>query len=231
MSHHDENGPRVLKHGLSSRMFHWGLILGFIPAALTGFVIWLKPGSEDFVNLAMRIHIIGAAILSLSAVLYVLTSLDRVIAFIRLIFTWDSGDIKWMKIGGGYMEKIFLGKEIPVPPMDKVNSGQKMMGLMMLFGGIFLIITGWILYAFIPVAPKAFIYWADLGHLWIGVILGLSMFAHIGLGIYNWGEFKAMFGDGTQPLSEAEHHNPLWVANKIEPVKDLSDKQSSTVGG
>ncbi|HEY3423242.1 MAG TPA: cytochrome b/b6 domain-containing protein [Negativicutes bacterium] len=231
MSHHDENGPRVLKHGLSSRMFHWGLILGFIPAALTGFVIWLKPGSEDFVNLAMRIHIIGAVILSLSAILYVLTSLDRVIAFIRLIFTWDSGDIKWMKIGGGYMEKIFLGKEIPVPPMDKVNSGQKMMGLMMLFGGIFLIITGWILYAFIPVAPKSFIYWADLGHLWIGVILGLSMFAHIGLGIYNWGEFKAMFGDGTQPLSEAEHHNPLWVANKIEPVKDLSDKQSSTVGG
>jgi formate dehydrogenase subunit gamma len=115
--------------------------------------------------------------------------------------------------------------------MDKVNSGQKMMGLMMLFGGIFLIITGWILYAFIPVAPKSFIYWADLGHLWIGIILGLSMFAHIGLGIYNWGEFKAMFGDGTQPLSEAEHHNPLWVANKIEPVKDLSGKQSSTVGG
>jgi len=28
-----------------------------------------------------------------------------------------------------------------------------------------------------------------------------------------------MFGDGTQPLEEAEDHNPVWVAKEIEPVK------------
>ncbi len=218
MSQHDEHGPRVLKHGLASRLFHWGLIFGFLPAAITGFIIWLKPGSEDLVNLSMRIHIIGATILTASAILYTIFALDRIISFVRLIFTWGKGDIEWMKVGGGYPQKMFLGKEIPVPPMDKMNSGQKMMGIMMLVGGIFLITTGWVLYAFLPVTPKAFAYWADQIHLWVGIVLGLSMFAHIGLGIYNWGEFKAMFGDGTQPLSEAEHHNPEWVKNKIETV-------------
>ena len=114
MSHHDEHGPRVLKHRLSSRLFHWGLILGFMPAAITGFLIWLKPGSDDLVNLAMRIHIIGAAILSISVILYTITSLDRIISFIRLISTLGKDDIEWMKVGGGYPQKIFLNKEIPL---------------------------------------------------------------------------------------------------------------------
>lgn len=219
MKHVDPNGPRVLKHRTSSRLFHWGLILGFMPAAITGFLIWLKPLNEAMMNLAMQIHIVGAAILTVSCVLYTLTSLDRIIAFVRLIFTWDDKDLGWMLVGGGYPQKMFLGKEIDVPPMDKMNSGQKIFGICLLFGGIFLIVSGWVLYAFLPFAPKSFSYWMDFGHLYIGLFLGMFMFVHIFLGIYNWGEFKAMFGDGTQPLEEAEHHNPLWVKNKIESVR------------
>lgn len=222
------NEERVLKHGLASRLFHWGLILGFIPAAMTGFILWLKPGSEDFVNTAMRIHMIGAGILTLAALCYVLFAFDRVVAFVRIIFTWGKNDFEWMKVGGGYPQKMLLRKEIPVPPMDKINSGQKMMGIMMLFGGAFMIVSGWILYSFIPFAPKLFIYWLDFGHLWLGILLALSLVAHIFLGVYNWGEFKAMFGDGTQPLHEAEHHNPLWVANKIEPVKNTGTENKNT---
>lgn len=103
--------------------------------------------------------------------------------------------------------------------MGKLNSGQKQMGIMMLIGGILLIVTGWGLYAFLPVAPKAAMYWFDIVHLVVGLILGVSVFAHIFLGIYNWGEFLCMFGDGTQPLSEAEHHNPVWVENELELVR------------
>ncbi|MDR3561098.1 MAG: cytochrome b/b6 domain-containing protein [Negativicutes bacterium] len=217
--HHDENGPRVLKHPLASRLFHWGLILGFLPAALTGFVLWLKPGGEDLVNLAVRIHIAGAAILTLSAILYTVFCLDRVVAFIRRIFSFDDRDVGWMLVGGGYPQKMFLGKKIMVPPMGKMNSGQKMFGICLLLGSLALILTGWILYAFIPVSPKVFIYWSDQLHLVMGIFLGLFMFVHIFLGVYNWGEFKAMFGDGTQPLTEAQDHNPVWVAKEIEPVR------------
>lgn len=219
MSQHDEHGPRVLKHPLISRLFHWGLILGFMPAAITGFFIWLKPFSDDMQNLMMQIHIIGACILTISCIFYTIFALDRIVAFTRRIFTWDERDLAWMKVCGGYPQKMLLGKKIPVAPMGKMNSGQKQMGIMMLFGGILLIVTGWALYAFLPVAPKVAMYWFDMVHLVVGIVLGLSVFAHIFLGIYNWGEFLCMFGDGTQPLHEAEHHNPVWVENEIEPVK------------
>ncbi|WP_371362921.1 hypothetical protein SRRS_39470 [Sporomusa rhizae] len=227
MSHHDEHGPRVLKHPLISRLFHWGLILGFMPAAITGFFIWLKPFSDDTQNLLMQIHIVGAWILTIACAGYIIFAMDRIVAFVRRLTTWDERDMKWMLVGGGYPQKMLLGKTIPVPPMGKMNSGQKQMGIMMLLGGIVLIVTGWGLYAFLPVAPKAVMYWFDMFHLVIGIILGLAVFAHIFLGVYNWGEFLCMFGDGTQSLEEAKHHNPVWVENEIEPVKD---SQTTTPG-
>lgn len=229
MNHQKERKARVLKHKLPSRLFHWGLVLGFLPAAITGFIIWLKPGSEDFVNMAMRIHIMGAAILTISVIFYSIIATDRIVAFIRQISDWGYNDLKWMMIGGGYAHKIILKKEISVPPMDKLNSGQKSMGVFMFHGGIFLLFSGWILYAFIPLAPKELIYWIDFGHLWIGVFLGVCTFVHILLGIYNWADFKAMFGDGTMTLEEANHHNPLWVEHKIEPVNGKNKNETGVI--
>jgi len=218
MSHHEKQGQRVLKHPLISRLFHWGLILGFLPAAMTGFFIWLKPFNEDLQSVVMKIHIIGAVILTVSILAYCMFGLDRIVSFVRRIFSWDRRDLGWMMVGGGYPQKMLLGKIIPVPPMGKMNSGQKMMGIGMLMGGMVLVITGWGLYAFIPVAPKMVMYWFDLIHLLLGVLLGLGVLMHIFLGIYNWGEFLALFGDGTQPLEEARHHNPVWVEHEIELV-------------
>lgn len=223
-------GPRVLKHPLYSRLFHWSLILGFLPAALTGFILYIKPGGEDLVNLAMKVHIVGAAILTIGCLLYAVLCLDRVVGFIRRNFTWDNRDFRWLLVGGGYPQKMFLGKKIPVPPMGKVNPGQKIFGLCLLFFGPVLILTGWILYAFIPVVPKAYINVVSHFHLILGLFMGLFLGAHIFLGVYNWGEFKAMFGDGTQPLTECEDHNPVWVQKDIEPVAAAGREHSTSRG-
>ena len=217
--------PRILRHPLASRIFHWSLILGFLPAALSGFVIWWKPEGEDFVNLAMRIHIIGATIFTVASILFTILATDRVVAFIRHISEWTMHDVRWLMVGGGYMHKIVFKKEIPVPPMDKMNSGQKSMGALMLHGGIFLMVSGWLLYAFLPITPREIAYWLGLGHEWIGLLLGVSTLAHIGLGIYNQAEFKSMFGDGTIPLAVAEKHSPLWVERHVEPI--ISDATPS----
>ena len=179
-------------------------------------------GSEDFVNFAMKVHIGGAVILTVACILYALFCFDRVVGFLRRSFSWDDRDIGWMLVAGGYPQKMFLGKKIAVPPMGKVNSGQKVFGVCLAFAGPLLILTGWLLYAFIPFAPKQYISLANHIHLILGIFMGLFLCAHIFLGVYNWGEFKAMFGDGTQPLAEAKDHNPVWVENDIEPVAEAT---------
>lgn len=214
---------RILRHPLASRLFHWALILGFLPAVLTGFIIWWKPDSEDLVNLAMRIHIIGATIFTGASIFFALFATKRVVSFIRHISEWSVRDLQWLMVGGGYMHKIVFKKEIAVPPMDKINSGQKCMGAFMLHGGIFLMVSGWLLYAFLPVTPREIAYWLGHGHEWIGMLLGVSVLAHIGLGIYNWAEFQSMFGDGTISLAVAKKHSPLWVERHVEPVVSTED--------
>jgi formate dehydrogenase subunit gamma len=209
---------RVLKHSRASRLFHWGLLLGFLPAAATGLILWLKPGNEWLVQNAMRVHIFGAIVLTASAAVYSLCCFKRVVAFIRRAFSWSANDVGWLLVGGGYPQKLLLGKKIAVPPMGKINSGQKIFSLCILFGGVLVIGSGWLLFAFIPLTPKAIVVWADRVHLGLGLFLTLFMVVHIFLGIYNWGEFKAMFGDGTQPLAEAKENNPLWVEQELEPA-------------
>ncbi|MEN6412332.1 MAG: cytochrome b/b6 domain-containing protein [Veillonellales bacterium] len=213
----------ILRHPLSSRLFHWGLVLGFLPTVITGLIIWWKPPMEDVLNLAMRIHIIGAGVFTTAALLFFLFAFDRVALFIRHISEWSRNDIRWMLVGGGYPHKIFLGEEIETPPMGKLNSGQKSMGAFMFHGGIFLLVSGWILYAFVPVVPREIAYLAGVGHEWVGLFMGASVFAHMGLGIYNQAEFKAMFGDGTIPLDVARKHNSLWVAHHVELVVHKKD--------
>lgn len=208
----------ILRHPLSSRLFHWGLILGFLPAAITGFIIWWKPPFEDVVHVAMRIHIIGAAIFTLSSILFLLFAFERVVLFIRRISDWSLDDLRWMLVFGGYFHKILLKENFEVPPVDKLNPGQKSMGALMLHGGIFLMVSGWILYAFVPVVPRIISYWTAIGHEWIGLLLGSALIGHIALALYNQAEFKSMFGDGTIPIDIARKHSPLWVARHIEPV-------------
>lgn len=208
----------VLKHGWKSRLYHWCLVFGFLPAALTGFVLWLKPGGEAFVNLAMRIHIAGAALFTVATILYAVFCYDRVIAFLWRILDWTADDFNWMKVSGGYPHEIFLRKKIAVPPMGKMNSGQKIFGICLFFGGLLLLATGWLLYLYLPMLPRGLGHMIGMAHWAVGIFLGAFLFGgHIVLGLYNWGECVCMFGNGTMKVSEAAHHNPLWVENEIEP--------------
>lgn len=211
----------VLKHTLATRLFHWCLVLGFLPAAVTGVVLFLRPFSDGLMHLAMQIHIAGAWLLTLSCVLFFLFCPQRVAAFWREIFCWRKDDLIWLSKSGGYPQKILLGKTIPVPPMRKMNSGQKMMGIMVFFGTIIIIVTGLILYVALPLVPKEIAWTADKLHLIIGLGLTACVFGgHIPLGMYNWNEFLCMFGNGTMKIEEARHHNELWVEEDIERVKN-----------
>jgi formate dehydrogenase subunit gamma len=210
----------VLKHTLPVRLFHWCLVLGFLPAGITGIVLFLRPFSLEGMHLAMQIHILGAGLLTLACLCFFIFQPGRVVSFWREIFSWTKNDIDWMKVSGGYPQKILFGKEIPVPPMRKINSGQKLMGIFVFFAGIVVILTGCILYVALPLVPKEIAWYTDKIHLIVGICLLVAVCGgHIPLGIYNWKEFICMFGDGTIKIKDIVKHNPLWIEQDIEKIK------------
>ena len=225
------NNDYVLRHTLAVRLFHWSLVLGFLPAGFTGALLFLRPFLAPYLpgiftnaaimHLMMQIHIIGAWILTLGCVLFFIFQYKKVGAFLHEIFDWTKRGIDWMKVSGGYPQKILFNKEVPVPPMGKINSGQKMMGVMVFFGGIIIILTGWVLYLALPLVPKEIAWYADKIHLIVGLgLLACVCGGHIPLGMYNWKEFICMFTNGRIRVNDSTHHHPLWVEHDLEKVKD-----------
>lgn len=215
-----DNNAIVLKHTLATRIFHWCLVLGFLPAAFTGIILFLRPFDADLMSLSMRIHIVGAWILVLACLWFFFFQTKRIVAFCREIFTWTKNDFEWLKVSGGYPQKILFNKEIPVPPMRKMNSGQKIMGVLVFFGTIIIMLTGIILYVALPLVPKEIAWYADKIHLIVGLGLTLCVVCgHIPLGLYNWQEFLCMFGNGRLKIGIAKKHNELWVNEDIEHVQ------------
>ena len=220
MEHHFIENDRILHHSLPVRLFHWCLVLGFLPAGATGIILFFRPLGPEGMHLAMQIHIVGAWILTIGCTLFFLFCPGRVAAFWREAFHWTKDDVDWMKVGGGYPQKMILGMEVETPPMGKINSGQKMMGIMVFFGGLIIILTGLVLYVALPLVPKEIAYYADRIHLVLGILLFLCVVGgHIPLGIYNWPEFKSMFGDGTLGARHAAKHHPLWVEHEVEKAE------------
>jgi len=80
MANFDDNAV-VLKHGLGTRLFHWGLVLGFLPAAFTGIALWLRPFGDAGMHMTMQIHIVGAWILSLACVYFSCSSINALYRF------------------------------------------------------------------------------------------------------------------------------------------------------
>ncbi|MEN6622694.1 MAG: cytochrome b/b6 domain-containing protein, partial [Smithella sp.] len=116
----------ILKHSLNVRIFHYILILSFLPLAVTGLILYFKFLSEASMNLTAQIHVAAGVILTIDAVGFLLIGYDRVVLFIKRVFRISPDDFKWFSVLGGYPQKILLKKKIALPPMGKYNSGQKL---------------------------------------------------------------------------------------------------------
>jgi formate dehydrogenase subunit gamma len=203
-------------------MFHYLLVLSFLPLAVTGIFLFLKPYGEDTMNLLMRIHISAGVVLTMSVASFFVLALDRVVLFTKRAFTFGMNDVKWFAVLGGYPQKFLLRKKVPVPPMGKYNSGQKLFGACILIGGILLIGTGLALWAFPHIIPTGLAKTFGDIHLIAGLFLSLFLLVHIFLGIYMFHDFKAMFLHGKIPYEEAQEVAPLWVQEDIVPISERS---------
>lgn len=212
------NETMILKHPWRVRIFHYLLIVSFLPLAVTGVILYFKPLIDSEMNLVMQIHVTGGVVLSLDAAAFFLLAFDRVVLFVKRVFTFSMDDIRWFAVLGGYPQKLLMGKKIPVPPMGKYNSGQKLFGICIFIGGAVLIISGLMLWAFPHLMPRAAMAYLGLLHTFFGWFLTLFLCVHLFLGVYMFDDFKAMILHGKIPYKEAGEMSPRWVEEEIIPL-------------
>lgn len=221
---HQHDTRPILKHPLNVRIFHYILLLSFLPLAATGLLLFFKPLSQAGMQLTYDIHIIAGVIMSIDAVAFTIFAFDRVVLFIARVFNLSMRDVKWFMVLGGYPQKFLLGKKVPVPPMNKYNSGQKLFGACVLIGGTLLIISGLVLWLVPHVVPRDLTYALGMIHLVAGLILTMFLPVHLFLAVYRWDDFKAMMVHGNVPYHDAAEYTPLWVEQEIAPTTTSGDQ-------
>ncbi|PWF62464.1 formate dehydrogenase [Shewanella sp. BC20] len=225
---HQEHDMRpILKHPLNVRIFHYILLLSFLPLAATGLLLFFKPLSQEGMQLTYDVHIIAGIVMALDAVAFTIMAFDRVVLFIARVFSFSGRDVKWFMVLGGYPQKFLLGKKVPIPPMNKYNSGQKLFGACVLIGGTVLILSGLVLWLIPHAAPRDVVWFLGQAHLVSGLVLTAFLPVHLFLAVYRFDDFKAMMIHGNVPYHDAAEYTPLWVKNEIAPVATNGEQLTS----
>lgn len=217
----------ILKHPLNVRIFHYILLLSFLPLAATGLLLFFKPLSQEGMQLTYDVHIIAGIVMALDAVAFTIMAFDRVVLFIARVFSFSGRDVKWFMVLGGYPQKFLLGKKVPIPPMNKYNSGQKLFGACVLIGGTVLILSGLVLWLIPHAAPRDIVWFLGQAHLVSGLVLTAFLPVHLFLAVYRFDDFKAMMIHGNVPYHDAAEYTPLWVKNEIAPVATNGEQLTS----
>lgn len=225
---HQEHDMRpILKHPLNVRIFHYILLISFLPLAATGLLLFFKPLSQEGMQLSYDVHIIAGIVMALDAVAFTIMAFDRVVLFIARVFSFSGRDVKWFMVLGGYPQKFLLGKKVPIPPMNKYNSGQKLFGACVLIGGTLLILSGLVLWLIPHAAPRDIVWFLGQAHLVSGLVLTAFLPVHLFLAVYRFDDFKAMMIHGNVPYHDAAEYTPLWVKNEIAPVATNGEQLTS----
>ncbi|MCR4534687.1 cytochrome b/b6 domain-containing protein [Shewanella xiamenensis] len=225
---HQEHDMRpILKHPLNVRIFHYILLLSFLPLAATGLLLFFKPLSQEGMQLTYDVHIIAGIVMALDAVAFTIMAFDRVVLFIARVFSFSGRDVKWFMVLGGYPQKFLLGKKVPIPPMNKYNSGQKLFGACVLIGGTLLILSGLVLWLIPHAAPRDIVWFLGQAHLVSGLVLTAFLPVHLFLAVYRFDDFKAMMLHGNVPYHDAAEYTPLWVKNEIAPIATNGEQLTS----
>lgn len=134
--------------------------------------------------------------------------------YLKEALTYDSDDIKWIAVAGGY-----LSKKAKVPPMGKINTGQKFYYLALLAFGIGITASGFVLWLMND--NKVYVMYSHLIHNISFVVLMIAIPVHMYLGsLANPGTFRIMVY-GTVPYWWAKKKSPKWIA-ELESHKKIA---------
>ena len=205
---------KVLKHHEQTRTMHWIHALAFFVLGLTGVIFyfkwtWLANLFGGPANVSV-IHRWAGVIFAAGPTIYILLNFERFAKFIDTISSISKDDIKWLKVMGGYIP--FL-KADNIPPQDKYNAGQKMLGWMIIIGSILIIFTGFPMWIWSHAMPPVVLAWCYNIHLWVAVIMCLLVGGHFFLAAIHPKsrvEFSSMMLDGMIDAKFTAGHNSKW---------------------
>jgi formate dehydrogenase subunit gamma len=180
---------------------HWALAVSCILLTISGFGFLFRNeliGSLFGGFAAMKvIHNWLGVVFTVSLVLSMFNWLRESLSF-------DKDDIAWIKVGGGY-----LSHKVAIPPMHKLNTGQKLSYLGVLGMGFGIIVSGFVIWL---APPKQS--WMILSHLVHNIcFVGIAVFIpiHVYLSaIANPGTMRIML-HGTVPVWWARKKSPKWI--------------------
>jgi formate dehydrogenase subunit gamma len=205
------SGRTIMRFNVFERFVHWLTAVSFVILAITGLNIsfgrslilpWLGPSAfSEWSEWAKFSHNYLSFAFTAGLVLMFLMWVGRNLP--------SYNDLVWFKNGGG----MFGGKE---PPAEKFNGGEKLIFWLSTFGGIGVIVTGFVLLFPFYGTTVANMELAEILHSIVAVLYVSAMFVHIYMGTIGVeGAFEAM-GDGHVDVNWAKERHSLWYDEEMQ---------------
>lgn len=192
----------IRKETTANIINHWSLAISCILLMITGY------------GFLFQVELIGRVFGGFNSmksvhnwlgVVFTVSLLLTVVPYLREALTFDADDLRWIRVAGGY-----LSRKTKVPPMGKLNTGQKFFYIGLLASGVAISLTGFLIWL-LPV-HRQLLMWCHLFHNLCLLYFTVFIPTHIYLGTFaNPGSFQIMVS-GTVPYEWAKKKNPKWIA-------------------
>jgi formate dehydrogenase subunit gamma len=183
------------------RINHWVLMLSFFALALTGFGFAFD--SLNWLNIVFGGNHIAKDIHKWGGLVFFLSLLYTIGAYLGESLKFSSDDAEWLRSMGGYLS----GEQ--VPPVGRLNAGQKLFYLSVLVLGLAIGISGFVIW--LAGGNRSAMQVGFLVHNLAFVVYMTTVPFHIYMATAaNPGTFRVMTR-GTVPLGWAKKTHGKWV--------------------
>jgi formate dehydrogenase subunit gamma len=196
----------IPRYRLMQRISHWIFTLAFFVLLFSGLALFIPGLSLWAASPTGRLaHRIGAVVLMVTPVLYLLTDRKGLAQLVKDSFSYDRDDRAWFK----YFIPYVFGKARNLPPQGRINAGEKLHHAVIIFGFVVISVSGLILWFWtdIPATPRLL---TLLVHDAAMILLALLTIGHVFF-VFVYGALSGMWnGYVTERYARLEH--PKWLA-------------------
>jgi formate dehydrogenase subunit gamma len=206
--------PRVVERFRKRTIiFHWTHTAAFLVLLVTGiFLFFPGLGSIASGGLTRSIHRIAVIFYVGAPIVYIIISPKMSWQFIKESFKWGGEDFRWFLKAPDYY---FGGDESKMIPQGHINTGQKMLQLIVVITAIMFVISGFMLWFFKDTLSPGVIQGALVVHDFAFVVAFLMLLLHIYLGVIHprMNESLRSMWDGKISKEYARSHYTKWYDN------------------